>query len=248
MRGAVVDTCCSTTLTPSQLLRQQSISFMAAGGGNANLANAERERPAQELAEASWDNLDGLPKVIVSVPSAVYVSKDIATLPGQSRFKPSLGCKCGLIQPAPAHPEIDFRKSFLDAHPDFEERVRRLRVHMDDNTAQRVVWDAEYDLKRFLEPGVTPSLAETIPAIERSGTQPRFLTFCPPENGPPHKYELTVSAADAWGNPIEYLQGNSSSYVAMPPEPPFTSGAAVEPSAIGTIREVGQSSHGPTLQ
>lgn len=236
-------------------LRRPPISFAALGTPDAKtgpdpVSGAAPENDAEERVEDLWENLDGLPQVRLSSPSDAYISKDMAESPGQSHFKPSLGCKCGLTQAAPAHPEIDFRQGFLDAHPDFIGRVRRLQVHMEDKTDPRVVWDAEYDLRRFLVPGETPRLADTTPAIPRSGTRPRFMTFCPPEGGSPHNYELAVSATDHWGTPIEYFQGKMSAYLAAPPVPAsprqsFGSPSAAWPSSANGSGQVGQISGAP---
>lgn len=198
---------------------------LVAGGAQAPTLNREARSQQQQL-EDLWQNLEGLPRVSVLNPSDAYFSKDLADLPQESRSSPTFGCKCDNWQPALTHPQLDFRRDFLVAHPDFLPRVRSLKVHMEDLSMPRVHWDAEYDIKHFLEPGETPRLAENTPALPGSGEQPRFMTFCPRTGGPPHNYELSVTALDRQGLPIEYFDGKTSLYVAEPPAP--ASGAQPE--------------------
>eukprot|EP00747_Dinoflagellata_sp_TGD_P052070 gnl/TRDRNA2_/TRDRNA2_147701_c0_seq1.p1 gnl/TRDRNA2_/TRDRNA2_147701_c0~~gnl/TRDRNA2_/TRDRNA2_147701_c0_seq1.p1 ORF type:complete len:329 (+),score=68.99 gnl/TRDRNA2_/TRDRNA2_147701_c0_seq1:89-1075(+) len=174
----------------------------------------------KDVASPRWAFEEGLPTVTVSKPSEAFFSKDIADLPGESVFKPTLACKCGDWSPAPAHPEIDFKPDFLASHHgDFFPRLSKLKVHMEDTTKPGTVhWDATYDVRRFHATG-SQRLADTDPAIPGSGSQPRFMTFCPPELGPPHVYQLKVTALDAGDRPIEYFNEQTMEIVAKPPEP-----------------------------
>jgi len=187
-------------------------------GPPANVAG-KAPKAAGSNAIPGWENTEGLPKVTVVSSNGAYIAKDIADKPGESSFRPTLGCKCGLWEAAPSHPTIEFRKAFLTDHPDFQRRVRKLQVRMEDTTTPKttVHWDAVYDLKRFLAPGKEPKLVETLPAIPHSGTQLNFLTFCPPEGGPAHRYRLTVTALDDQDSPINYFTNEKSTYQAAPP-------------------------------
>jgi len=182
-------------------------------------------RQGSKAAGALWENTAGLPTVTAVSQSAVYMSKDLGDIPGQgSTFLPTLGCKCGLWGPALAHPEIEFKQSFIRSHPDFVGRLAKLQVHMEDVTTPKPTthWDATYDMRRFLG---TADLAipgrlrlwRTLPAVARLGTQRRFLTICPPEGGGPHQYSLKVTALDEADNPIEYFKDEVTTYQAQPP-------------------------------
>lgn len=82
-----------------------------------------------------------------------------------------------------------------------------MRVHVEDQETKAVHWDAVYDLDH--DEGL-PKLSATTPAAPESGAQPRFLTFCPPEGGGAHRYELNVTALDAGGAPIGYAAGKKA--------------------------------------
>eukprot|EP00933_Yihiella_yeosuensis_P008541 TRINITY_DN114045_c0_g1_i1.p1 TRINITY_DN114045_c0_g1~~TRINITY_DN114045_c0_g1_i1.p1 ORF type:complete len:383 (+),score=93.86 TRINITY_DN114045_c0_g1_i1:36-1184(+) len=183
-------------------------------------ADAEALKPEIGPDQIAWQNLEGLPKVVVLKPSEAFFSKDIADS-GDGFFKPTLGCKCGASdwRPVPAHPTIEFRKPWLASHPDFALRVRKLKVRLQSETSGSVQWDATYDIKRFPSEDGVPRLLETFPALPSSGSQLRMLTFCPGEGGPSHTYKFTVNALDAADNPIEYAQNLESQLMATPPEP-----------------------------
>lgn len=75
------------------------------------------------------------------------------------------------------HPQLEFRYPHHKVH-----------VHLEDKSGQaggRVLWDAEYDM------GGTEYLKSTAKPI--AGSKQIFEPICPPTNGPPHWYELTVS-------------------------------------------------------
>jgi len=202
----------------------------AEGSGEADpdAEDAQRE-PGAVAADArgpgrypGWENTEGLPTVTVASPSDTYFSQDIADAGDEGAFSPSLGCKCGAWRPAPSHPSLEFRRSFLEGHPDFLKRLRFLKVNMAETQPfQAVHWDATYDLKRFLSTADVASgkvkLPDSLPAVAGGGTQRRFMTFCPPEAGPAHTYSLKVTALDAQGKAIEYFKDKLSTIVAEPP-------------------------------
>lgn len=172
-----------------------------------------------------WENTEGLPSVTANTRSNAYLSTDIAEAPGESTFFPLFGCKCGEWGPAPVHPEIRFRPELLLNHPDFLSRVGALKVHMEDITTQpsTVHWDAQYNIRRFVSKADAAQgflqLEQTLPPVPGSGSRMRFMTFCPPEGGGPHQYNLTVTALDMRGNPIEYFRDEKTTYTATPPSP-----------------------------
>lgn len=80
-------------------------------------------------------------------------------------------------------------------HPQFEFTTpqHKVYVHLEDKSAgpvPRVLWDAIYDMggTEWLKPD----------AQARGGKRPHMESFCPPINGPPHWYTLTISRL---GNP-----------------------------------------------
>lgn len=188
-----------------------------------------------------WVNTAGLPIVTTTSKNDKYFSPDIATGEGDGTFKPTFGCKCGDWQPAPTHPIIQFRDSFIAGHPKFTRNVRKLKVHMEDVSMNppKVHWDATYDLKSFLNsedsakamtPGGAVKLKDTYPAEKGTGEQLRFMTFCPPEPSPgdadhapgepvPHEYSLKVTALDVDEQPVDGFVDEESRYSASPPEP-----------------------------
>lgn len=201
----------------------------AAGAVNPEMQPPNAAHPSGKPAPTiAWENTEGLPDVTINQQAAEYFSEDIGNLPGQSVFNPTFGCKCGDWRPAPTHPSITFRPEFLASHPDFLANVAKLKVHLEDTTANKVHWDAEYDIARFravraagstAAPNFQKGLAETVPAIPSSGQALRFMTFCPPEGGPPHSYELTVTALDQFNDPIEYFSDAKTSLSVSPPPP-----------------------------
>mmetsp|Transcript_71733 Transcript_71733/g.171393 ORF Transcript_71733/g.171393 Transcript_71733/m.171393 type:complete len:315 (+) Transcript_71733:100-1044(+) len=174
----------------------------------------EKDQPLPPM----WENLDGLPEVKVTSPAVAYFSKDIGA--GEDgEMKPTFGCKCGAgdWRPAMSHPSITFRQEFVDLHPDFLGRVQKLRINLVNDNTQKTQWDATYDLLRFLKSGDVPTLTETTPAIPGSGTQLRFLTFCPEAA---QNYTLKVTALDSNGDPIDYFEDDEMHLNATPGPPP----------------------------
>ncbi|CAE7570868.1 unnamed protein product [Symbiodinium natans] len=180
----------------------------------------ESEEPAEDEIERPpmWENLDGLPEVKVTSPAVAYFSKDIGSSE-DGEMKPTFGCKCGGAdwRPAMSHPSITFRQEFIDLHPDFLGRLRKLKVQLANDNTAKLQWDATYDLRRFLKPGDMPSLTETTPAIAKSGQQLRFLTFCPDA---PNNYSLRVTALDESDKPIDYFEDDEMKLNATPGPPP----------------------------
>mmetsp|Transcript_49330 Transcript_49330/g.104935 ORF Transcript_49330/g.104935 Transcript_49330/m.104935 type:complete len:322 (+) Transcript_49330:296-1261(+) len=168
--------------------------------------------------EEQWLNTSGLPDVSEMTASPEFYSPDMADSLQGSQFKPTFGCKCGDWVPALSHPELEFKAGFLQSHPDFQQRLRTIHVHMDDITANKVHWDATYDLRKYRQAGQRLRLNETTPHEAEGGTQLRFMTFCPPKGGASHQYVLKVSAYDDKGEPIDYLQDKSAMYIAKPPK------------------------------
>jgi len=165
----------------------------------------------------TWNNADGLPTVSQTRSSSAYDTPDMAD-GGNSSFRPNLGCKCNDMRPAPSHPVIQLRKDFLVAYPEFLNKLDRLKVHMEDitNKPPVVVWDAQYDMKRFGDQGNQGMLKETHPAIPGEGKQVRFMTFCP--TGGPHSYSLKVTGLDQDGNELQDLIDSESTFQATPPD------------------------------
>lgn len=170
-----------------------------------------------------WENTEGAPEVTITQPAAEYFSEDIGTSPGTSVFNPTFGCKCGDWRAAPTHPSITFKDDFLAGHPDFLKNLAQLQVRMEDTTAKQVHWDATYDMLRFPSAARRRDgkygLSEMMPAIAGSGKNLRFMTFCPPEGAAPHSYELTVTALDHTGNPMEYFNQSKTVLSATVPPP-----------------------------
>lgn len=200
----------------------------------------------------TWANTKGLPTVMNTAKSDNYFSPDIATGAGDGTFKPVFGCKCGDPQPAPTHPMIQFRETFIQGHPTFTQRLRKLKVHMEDTTANKVHWDATYDLRRFLtadnlakasQPGGSLKLTDTMPAEKGGGTQLRFMTFCPPAATAgaapaPHEYTLKVTALDEDEQPIDGFVDDVSRYSATPAAPePAPGPEAILPSEAAAQAE-----------
>jgi len=201
-----------------------------------------------------WTNTAGLPIVTQTSKNEKYFSPDIADSAGDGSFKPVFGCKCGDWNPAPTHPMIEFRDSFIQSHPKFTSQLRKLKVNMTDTTNGQVHWDATYDLRRFAspedlarsnQPGGKLKLLDTSPAEKGSGNQLRFMTFCPPEPGAgddmhpaekaiPHEYSLKVTALDADEQPIDGFADEESHYSAVPPEPEQPPGSEPVPTAAFT--------------
>eukprot|EP00930_Biecheleria_cincta_P052634 TRINITY_DN37901_c0_g1_i1.p1 TRINITY_DN37901_c0_g1~~TRINITY_DN37901_c0_g1_i1.p1 ORF type:complete len:282 (-),score=59.33 TRINITY_DN37901_c0_g1_i1:47-892(-) len=176
-------------------------------------ASGSKEEESQDPPPL-WENVEGLPSVKVKTPAANYFSKDIADS-NESAMKPLFGCKCGAQdwRPAPSHPSITFRKTFLDENPDFGEHAAKLHVNLVNTKTKKIQWDASYDLQRFRRPGAPPELTETMPAIPQSGKQLRFLTFCPDE---PSEYEMQIDALDANDEKLFYFKDQVSRYTAQP--------------------------------
>jgi len=83
-------------------------------------------------------------------------------------------------------------------HPQFElsSPQHLVHVHLEDKTAgpaPRVLWDAVYDM------GGTEVLKGNAKALEDGSVRPDMEMICPPRNGPPHWYELTISKEKHWG-------------------------------------------------
>eukprot|EP00931_Biecheleriopsis_adriatica_P008828 TRINITY_DN109966_c0_g1_i1.p1 TRINITY_DN109966_c0_g1~~TRINITY_DN109966_c0_g1_i1.p1 ORF type:complete len:307 (-),score=73.77 TRINITY_DN109966_c0_g1_i1:8-928(-) len=173
----------------------------------------EHESPPPPM----WENLEGLPKVTLKEAGHAYFSKDIAES-DLGEMNPTFGCKCSDSdwRPAMSHPSINFKQEFLDDHPDFLGRVSKLQVNLVNDKTKKAQWNATYDLRRFLKPGDQPALTETMPALPNSGTQLRFLTFCPGEST---TYTMNVTALDAKDEQIDYLVNDASSYEATPAPP-----------------------------
>jgi len=212
---------------------------------------AEKDADGKEDPFPLWANTKGLPTVTLTSKSEKYFSPDIADAAGDGTFKPIFGCKCGDWQPAPTHPMIMFRDDYIKSHPQFTAQVRKLKVHMEDTTANKVHWDATYDLRRFLtveerakanQPGGSLKLIDTIPADKGTGQQIRFMSFCPPEPRPgddmhspekavPHEYLLKVTALNSDEQPIDGFVDDESRYSALPPEPEQGPGPESVPTA-----------------
>mmetsp|Transcript_2150 Transcript_2150/g.4334 ORF Transcript_2150/g.4334 Transcript_2150/m.4334 type:complete len:161 (-) Transcript_2150:73-555(-) len=96
-----------------------------------------------------------------------------------SRF----ACRAGPPAPGGAaettaqHPQLELSRPHHKVH-----------VHLEDKAAgptSHVLWDGIYDM------GGTEVLKASAPAL--GGLRPAFEKICPPVDGPPHWYELTVS-------------------------------------------------------
>jgi len=178
------------------------------------------------LVNQVWLNTDGLPSAKYLSTSPAYLSRDLANSK-ESAMNPIFGCKCGESQPALTHPEIDFREEFLQGHPDFLKRVAFLKAHVVDVTKdptgadrEAVHWDAMYDIRKALTPDNTRlRLSATVPALPRSGSQLRFMTFCPPLQKGTHEVSMKVTALDKDEVPIEYFQDQEVKLKVSPPEP-----------------------------
>lgn len=211
----------------------------------------------------TWAGTRGLPSVQLVSQNEKYFSPDIADGGGDGAFKPIFGCKCGMWQPAPTHPTIQIRDSFEATHPNFIRRLRKLKVHMEDTTTGKVHWDAAYDLRRFntpenlaraARPQGSLDLIDTMPADKGSGTQLRFMTFCPPEStggqAAPHEYSLKVTALDENDQVIDGFVDEESRYVAAPPEPEVSPGPIPNPMAAqhqGPIVAVAKYGNSPQI-
>lgn len=212
----------------TQAAKEEAFAEAAASEPGGEDAAVKAQAAASALEEGAeppqqWNFTEGLPKVTETQKSPDFTSPDIADAPGPptAYFKPTLACKCKQWGPANAHPTIAFGKDFLAMHPDFKDTLTRLKVHMEDTTLTPHVvhWDAAYDLKSFQSRDPSKdfgvSLRESHPAMPRSGTQLRFLTFCP-RDARPHDYELRVTGLDAEGNEIPYLVNSTARYEAVP--------------------------------
>lgn len=193
--------------------------------------DSEKDATNGSQSYPGWTNTGGIPNVTTSGRNENYFSDDIAQATGDGNFKPIFGCKCNDWQPAPTHPQIKFRDTFTGKHPAFFKQLQKLKVHMEDTTAKKVHWDAVYDLKHFMtpkdiqkamQPGGSIGLNDTTPAEPGSGTNLRFMTFCPPESGgQPHEYSLKVTALDASDKPIDGMIEEETRYTATPSPPPY---------------------------
>lgn len=252
-----------TLVGPRQQLPQRlrhgarlGASFMGPPGTEDANAEAEEGKTSEGKTPADdpfapWTNTAGLPTVTLTSKNEKYFSPDMADAAGDGSFKPTFGCKCGDWNPAPTHPMIEFRDSFIQSHPKFTSQLRKLKVDMTDTTAGKVHWDATYDIRRFStpedlarssQPGGSLKLSDTMPAEKGSGNQLRFMTFCPPEPSAgddthaaekaiPHEYLLKVTALDADEQPIDGFVDEESRYSAVPPEPEQPPGSEPVPTA-----------------
>lgn len=184
-----------------------------------------KEQVQAEVAKESpipgWTNTEGLPSVTQTKRSDKYFSPDLADAAGDGQFKPIFGCKCGDWQPSSTHPVIKFREPFLQSNPLFTSQLRKVKVHMEDVTANKVHWDATYDMRKYLgplelqrvaQPGGSLTLTETMPAEKGSGEQLRFMNFCPGEGQNAHEYSLKVTALNENEEPIDGFLDEESTY------------------------------------
>jgi len=103
--------------------------------------------------------------------------------------------------------ELPEKASTYASHPqlEFDRPHHKVHVHFEDKAAphSRVLWDATYDM------GGTGILKATANSVDGGGTLPEIKKMCPPVEGPPHWYQLTVTTVGGsrTGTPLSALDG-----------------------------------------